>query len=75
MINMQFNIQESRKVKNFFGVYFEWDCDTNVLYAKKLLDKDVEKFVGGYENFIGSDIKVQKMSGGFGVTLSKSELE
>ena len=35
----------------------------------------MEKFVGGYENFIGSDIKVQKMSGGFGVTLSKSELE
>ena len=37
--------------------------------------KDVNKIVEGYENYNGSDVKVQKTPGDPVMTLSKSNLE
>ena len=44
-IKMNFNIQDSRKVNNFLGVYYEWGRDADGLYAKMTMDKDVKKLV------------------------------
>ena len=33
-INMEFNIQESGKVKKFLGVYYEWGHDAKGFYTK-----------------------------------------
>ena len=72
---MKFNIQESREVKKFLGVYHKWGCGVKVSYAKTTMEKEVKKLVHGYNNFIRSDVKVQKTPGAPGTTLSKSELE
>ena len=39
------------------------------------MDKDVNKLVDVYENFIGTGVKVQKKTGYSGNNLSKSDLE
>ena len=72
---MEFNIQESARVRNFLGVYYEWVREEKCLYSKMNMEKHVDKLVGGYEKFIGGDVKVQKTLGAPGTTMSKSELE
>ena len=57
---MKFNIQESRKVKKFSEYIMNRVHYTKSPYAKITMDKDVDKFLDGYENFIGSGIKVQE---------------
>ena len=56
-------------------MYYEWGRDAKGTYAKMTMEKDVKKFVEGYENYTGSDVKVQKNPGDLGTTLSKSDLE
>ena len=58
MINLKFNIQEYGKVKKFLSVYYEWDHDAKGPYAKKIMEKDINKLVDGYKKFIGSDEKI-----------------
>ena len=74
-IKEKFNISESGKVKKFLGVYYEWGRDAKGAYAKMTMYKDVKNLVEGYENYTGSDLKVQKTPGDPGTTLSKSDLE
>ena len=74
MIKLKFNIQESRNVKKFLGMYYEWSHDAKDTYAKISMEKDVKKLVDGYDKFIGSDVKFQKIPGVSGTNLSKSEL-
>ena len=62
-------------MKNFLGVYYEWGCDAKVAYDKMTIEKDVNKLVELYENYTGSDFKVQKTPGDTGTTLSYSDLE
>ena len=69
---MKFNIQESVEVKKFLGVYYEWVHDEKGPYAKINMEKDVNKLVKRYEEFIGKYVKVQKNPGAPGTTLSKS---
>ena len=75
MIKPKFNIQDSAKTKKFIGVCSIWGCDAKGLYAKMTMKKDVKKFVEGYENYTGSDIKVRKTPEYTGMNLSKSDLE
>ena len=44
-------------------------------YAKMTMEKDAKKLVEIYENYMGSDLRVQKTPGSLGTTLSKSDLE
>ena len=39
LIKLKFNIQESREVKKFLGVYYEWVHDKKCSYAKNTMDK------------------------------------
>ena len=48
MIKLKFNIQESRKTKDFLGVYYKWGHDTKGSYGKMTIDKDANKLVYGY---------------------------
>lgn len=48
MIKLKFNIQESRKTKDFLGVYYKWGHDTKGSYEKMTIDKDANKLVYGY---------------------------
>ena len=75
MIKPKFNIQDSAKTKKFIGVCSIWGCDAKGLYAKMTIKKDVKKFVEGYENYTGSDIKVQRIPSYPSTNLSKSDLE
>ena len=74
-IKKNFNIQEYGKVKNFLRVYYEWICDAKCTYSKMTTEKDVNKLVEGYKNYIGSDAEVHKTTGAPGTTLIKSDLE
>ena len=38
-------------------------------------EKDTKKLIEGYENYTGSNLRVQKIPGAPGTTLSKSDLE
>ena len=73
--NLKFNIQESRKVKNFLGVYYECGRDPKVTYAKMTMEEDVNVLVEGYKKYTGSCVKFQKTPCPPGTTLSKSDLE
>ena len=42
-IKERFKISESKKVKKFLRVYYEWGCDAKGMYAKMTMDKDVKK--------------------------------
>ena len=68
MVKLKFNTQESNKVKNFLGVYYEWGHDAKGPYAKTTMKKYVKKLVDR------SDIKVQKTPSDAGITLSKNYL-
>ena len=70
-IKLKFNIQDSRKSKKFFGVYYEWGREAKGQYAKITTEKDVKKLAEGYEKYTGSDAKVQKTPGYTGTTQSK----
>ena len=37
-IKEKFNTQESRKVKKFLGVYFEWGRDAKCMYEKMTME-------------------------------------
>ena len=41
MINLEFNIQESRKMRKFIGVYYEWGHDTKGPSAEINMEKDI----------------------------------
>ena len=69
MVKLKFNTQESNKVKNFLGVYYEWGHDAKGPYAKTTMKKYVKKLVDR------SDIKVQKTPGVPGTTLFNIELK
>ena len=75
MIKLKFKIKESRKVRKFLGVYYEWGRDSEGTYTKLTMEKDVNKLVDGFENFTGSDLMVHKTPGDTGTTLSKSDIE
>ena len=75
MIKLEFNIQESEKLKKFIKVYYEWVHDAKGPYAKITMQKDVKKLVDGYDKFTGSDLNVQKTPDSPGTTLIKSQLE
>ena len=75
MIKLKSNIQESSKVKNFIGVYCEWDHGAKGMYAGIIMEKDVKKLVDGYKKSIGSDVNFQKTPRAPCTTLSKSDLE
>ena len=74
-INMEFNIQESGKVKMFLGVYYEWGRDAKGVYTKMTMKKAVRKLLSGYNNHTRIDVKLQKTPGAPITTLSKSVLE
>ena len=71
MMKLDFNIQESGKVKKFIGVYYEWGHGKKVLYAKMTLEKDVNKLVEYYKKLIGGEVKVQNTPGAPCTTHSK----
>ena len=73
--NLKFNIQESRKVKNFLGVYYECGRDPKGTYAKMTMEEDVNVLIEGYKKYTGSDVKFQKTHGAPDTTISKSDLE
>ena len=62
-------------MKKFIRVYYEWGRDAKGSYAKKTMEKYVEKLVEDYEKNTGGDVKVQKPPGAPGTTPSKSDLE
>ena len=74
-IKDKFNIQESRNVRKFLGVYYEWGCDAKGTYENITTEKDVNKLVEGYKKYTCSDVTTQKNSDAPGTTLSKSDLE
>ena len=74
-IKERFHISESKKVKKFLRVYYEWGCDAKGMYAKMTMDKDVKKPVEGYMKYTGSYVKVHKTPGALVTTISKSDLE
>ena len=74
-IKDRFNILESKKVKKFLRVYYEWGCDAKGMYAKMTMDKDVKKPVEGYMKYTGSYVKVHKTPGALVTTISKRNLE
>ena len=45
MINLKFNIQESGKVKKFFGVYYKRGRYAKGAYAKMTMENEVKKLV------------------------------
>ena len=63
------------KVKKFLRVYYGWGRDVEGAYANMIMEKDVNKFVEGYEKYTGSGVKFQKTPGAPVTTLSKSNLE
>ena len=75
MINLKFNTQDSVKVKNSPGVYYELGRGAKGSYEKMTMDKDVKKLVEGCKNYAGSDVKVQKTPGALGTTLININLE
>ena len=74
-IKEKFNISESGKVNNFLGFYYELGHYAKVTYAKMTINKYLKKLVDGYENYTGSDLKVQKSPGALVTTISKSDSE
>ena len=75
LIKLTFNIQDSGKVKKFLGVYYKLGhCDKG-LYAQITMEKDVNKLVGGYDKFTGSDIKFHKTPGAPSTNLGESKLK
>ena len=44
-IKKQFNIHDSRKVKKFVKVYYEWGRDAKYTYEKLTMEKYVNKMV------------------------------
>ena len=74
-IKPNINIQDSRKVKNFLRVYYEWGRDTKVLYTKTIIKKNVKNLIEGYEKNTGGDVKVQKTPDTPGTTTSNTDLE
>ena len=74
-IKERFHISESKKVKKFLRVYYEWGCDAKGMYAQTTMDKDVKKPVEGYMNYTVSYVKVHKTPGALVTTISKSDLE
>ena len=75
MIKLKFNIQDSRKVRKFLAMYYEWGQDSKSLYIKITIEKYVQILLDKYEKFTGSDLKLQKLASAPVMTLIKSELE
>ena len=46
-IKLKLNIQESGKLKNFLGVYYELGRDAKGSYTERIMEKDVKKLVEG----------------------------
>ena len=70
-IKEKFNISESGKVKEFFGVYQKWIHDAKGTYAKMTMEKHVKNLVKGYNKYTGNDLKVQKNPGALVTNLNK----
>ena len=74
-IKLEFNIQESGKLKKFLGAYYAWVHDAKGPYKKVIMEKDVNKLVERYNKFTGSESKVQKTHGAPGTTLREIKLK
>ena len=74
-IKENFNISEYGKFKNFLGVCYEWSHDEKCTSAKMTMEKDVKNLVEGYKKYTGNNLKVQKIPGVSGKTISKINLE
>ena len=62
-------------MRKFIGVYYEWGHDTKGPSAEINMEKDIQKWVEGYDNSIGSDVTVQKTPGAPGTNLIHIDLE
>ena len=54
-IKEKFKISQSRNVKKFPGVSYEWGHDEKGTYEKTTIEKDVNKLVEGYKKYTGRD--------------------
>ena len=45
------------------------------MYVKMTMEKDVKNLVEGYKKYTGINLRIQKIPGSPGTTLSKSDLE